>query len=152
MPDTFAGDEITRDHWPPSMVARNTTAIDDISNTSFEPGASEVSVIFVAPYSGRVAVCVQGGIDQDSAGNRVFITYEMYLGVSEAGTLVQAAKEANGISSNGGPASNDLICGNMSMVSGLTPGAEYFARMMHRTEGGATNDVTFRELIVFPVP
>lgn len=150
MPDTFAGDEITRDHWPAAKIARNLVAIDDISNTSFAAGTT-CELTFVAPSSGRVAVVVQGGIDQDSAGNRVFITYELYLGDSASGTLIVAAKEANGISSNGGPASNDLICGNLTMVAGLTPGATHFARMMHRTEGGATNDVTFRKLIVFPV-
>lgn len=150
MPDTFAGDEITRDHWPAAKIARNLVAIDDISNTSFAAGTT-CELIFVAPSSGRVAVVVQGGIDQDSAGNRAFITYELYLGNSASGTLIVAAKEANGISSNGGPASNDLICGNLTMVAGLTPGATHFARVMHRTEGGATNDITFRKLIVFPV-
>lgn len=150
MPDTFAGDEITRDHWPAAKIARNLVAIDDISNTAFAAGTT-CELTFVAPSSGRVAVVVQGGIDQDSAGNRAFITYELYLGDSAGGTLIVAAKEANGISSNGGPASSDLICGNLTMVAGLTPGATHFARMMHRTEGGATNDITFRKLIVFPV-
>jgi hypothetical protein len=150
VPDTFAGDEITRDHWPAAKIARNLTAIDDISNTSFAAGTA-CELTFTAPYSGRVAVVVQGGIDQDSAGNRAFITYELYLGSDATGTLVVAAKEANGISSNGGPASNDLICGNLTMVAGLTGGSTYFVRAMHRTEGGATNDITFRKLIVFPV-
>lgn len=152
MTDVHAGDEITRDHWPPARAARSTTAIDNVTSTAFTPGSPVVELTFTAPSSGRVAVCVQAGIDQDDAGNRLFVTYEMYQGTSSAGTLVQAARESYGVSSHGSPASNDLIWGNMSIVHNLTPGATHYARMMHRTEAGTTNDVTFRELIVFPVP
>lgn len=152
MTDTQAGDEITRQHFPPAVVARSTTAIDNVTSTAFTPGSPVVELTFIAPYSGRVAVCIQAGIDQDDAGNRLFVTYELYQGTSAAGTLKQAARESYGVSSNGSPAANDLIWGNMSIVHGLTAGATHYARVMHRTEAGTTNDVTFRELIVFPVP
>lgn len=151
MTDTQAGDEITRQHWPPAVVARDLTDQANITSTAYAPGSPAVELTFIAPTSGRVCVYVQGTLDGDDAGNRVFLSYEMYEGTSSSGTLVQAARDSYGISTPGNAASNDLICGNLSMVAGLTPGATHYARAMHRTEGGTTNDVGFRELGVFPV-
>lgn len=153
MTDIKAGDEIAAGWWPPAIRAESTTDIDNVTATTPQAGSPTVDVQFTSPLSGRVAVCIQGGIDQDSADDRLFINYEMYEGSSAAGTLVRDSRSSFGISSQGGTVSDELIQGNMTMVSGLTPGVTHFARVVHYTEGvSGTNDVTFRRIIVFPLP
>jgi hypothetical protein len=153
MADIRAGDEISAGWWPESVQAESSTDIDDITSGTFAPGASPVAVNFVAPLSGRVAVAVVGGIDQDSATDRAFISYAMYEGEDATGVLVRSARQGNGISSPGGNASDEMICGNMSMMSGLTPGATHYAEIQYATEGATgTNDITYRKIIVFPLP
>lgn len=155
MTDIKAGDEISESWWPPAVMSESSTANDNITNTSAAPaaGTPAVDVTFVAPSSGRVGVAIQGGIDQDSAEDRVFITYEVYEGTSAAGTLKRAQRANHGIASPGGNASDDLVQGNLTMVQGLTPGVTHFARVVHYTEGvTGTNDVIFRRIIVFPLP
>lgn len=152
MTDIRAGDEISKDWWPASVVDRDFTEQADISSATYVTGSPVVDVLFVAPLSGRVVVALQAGIDQDSAGNRALVSYQMYEGTSASGTLVQAPRDEYGVSSPGSAASDEMVQGNMSMVAGLTPGATHYARVVHRVDAGTTNDVTFRELIVFPVP
>lgn len=150
MADIRPGDEISAAYWPAAVWARDSTANND--QTSLVPiaGTPAVNVTFVAPRSGRVCVCVVGGIDNDEALNRAFVSYELYLGTSAAGTLVQAARTDFGVSSPGGSVSDLMIHGNMSMVDTLTPGATYFARVVHWVEGGTTNDIDVRAIAVFP--
>lgn len=153
MTDIKAGDEISKDWWPPAVMAEDGTDIDNITNTSYDPGTPVVSVTFTAPASGRVAVAIQGGIDQDSAEDRATISHEIYLGTSSAGTLIQSGRSSYGVGSPGGNASDELVQGNMSMTVGLTPGSTYYAQVVHQTEGVTnTNDITFRRIIVFPLP
>lgn len=151
MADILPGDEIRAAYWPAAVQAEDFTANDNVTSTTPIAGTPPVDVTFVAPLTGRVAVCIHGSIDNDSANDRAFITYEMYLGTSAAGTLVQAANVNFGMSSHGGINSDDMMHGNMSMVVNLTPGATYFARVVHFVEGvDGTNDVTVRRIIVFP--
>jgi hypothetical protein len=153
MADIRAGDEISAGYWPPAVMAEDGTDLDNVSSTTAIPGSPEVGVGFISPTTGRIGVCVQGGIDADSAEDRLFISYEVYEGTSASGTLVRDSRAGHGISSTGGVASDELFHGNMSMVSGLTPEVDHYARIVYWTEGvTATNDVTYRRIIVFPLP
>jgi hypothetical protein len=152
MPEIQAGDEIHSDWWPAAVENDDTTNFLDITSTSYTAGSPECSVLFEAPRSGRVAVCIAAGLQNQDAGDRVFLSWECYLGTSASGTLVQSAVDTHGVSTSGGPSSLEGTWANMVMLQGLTPGATYFARTMHRVDGGTTNDVHQRRIIVFPLP
>ena len=147
-----AGDQITADFWPPSVQADDGTVISNITNTTWAPGSPEVGVAFTAPKTGRVGIAVCGGMRETSATNRVFMTYELFLGSDNTGVQVEAPAIARGISTSGNTvASLDQAMGALEMYEGLTPGSTYYARIVYETEGGATNDITRRRIIVFPL-
>ena len=103
--------------------------------------------------SGRVGVVVAAEMrQQDPGGNRLFVQFELRLGSTSAGTLIVGAVVARGVSTTGDvTASEFMTFGNMSMVDGLTPGSTYFIRTMHRVDGGTTNDIGHRRLVVIPL-
>lgn len=152
-PSPAAGAHITSDWWPESVQSDDGTTISNITSTSYIAGSPVVSVTFTAPRSGRVGVCIGGGLREDSGGNRVWISYELYLGTSASGTLVHAGIDVRGVNSSGdATASGEQTHGNMSMEENLTPGATYYAQVVYKVSGGTTNDVTRRRIIVFPLP
>lgn len=151
--EILAGDQISTGWWPESVESGSSLLISNITNTAFEPGTPEVGATFEAPLTGRVGVAVSGGMVEQSSADRVFMTFELYLGTSSGGTLVQAAVEVRGISTGGdATASGDQSLGNMTMVENLTPGSTYFARIVYRTQAGTTNDITHRRITVIPMP
>lgn len=152
-PGPLAGAQISARQWPESVQNDDGTTISNITSTTFITGSPVVSVTFTAPHSGRVGVCIAAGLREDSAGNRVWVTYELYLGTSSSGTLVHAGVEPRGVNSTGdATASGEQTHGNMSMEENLTPGATYYAQVVYRVSGGTTNDVTRRRIIVIPLP
>lgn len=153
MSDIRAGDVISTTWWPESVRVEENTDQASISSTTFVTGSPVCSTTFVAPTSGRVAVIVAAEMREDSAGDRVFVTFEMYLGTSSAGTLVQSAKEVRGVSTNGYTGvSQFMTLGNMTMIEALTGGSTYYIQAMHRVDGGALNDIGHRRLCVIPLP
>ena len=147
-----AGDQISADYWPPAVQSDDGTVISNITNTSYAAGSPEVGVAFVAPKTGRVGIAVCGGMREDSAGNRVFMTYELFEGEDNTGVQILAPAGIHGISTSGATvATLDRALGALEMRQGLTPGTTYYARIMYLTEGGTTNDITRRRIIVFPL-
>lgn len=152
-PAPLSGEQISAGYWPESVQDDDGTTISNITSTTFITGSPVVSVTFTAPKTGRVGVCIGGGLVEQAAGSRVWITYELYLGTSSSGTLIHAGVEPRGVNTSGDTtASGDQTLGNMSMEENLTPGATYYAQVVHRTSGGATNDITRRRIIVIPLP
>ena len=152
-PGPLAGDTIDAEWWPPSVEADDGTTISNITSTAYITGSPVVSVTFTAPNSGRVGVCIGGGMVEQSAGSRVWISYELYLGTSSAGTLIHAGVDVRGVNSNGDTtASGDQTHGNMSMEENLTPGSTYYAQVVYKVSGGTLNDITRRRIIVIPLP
>lgn len=147
-----AGDQISTEYWPAAVQDDDGTTISNITNTTYAAGSPEVGVAFVAPKSGRVGIAVCGGMREDSAGNRIFMTYELFEGEDNTGVQVLAPAAIHGISTPGNTtASGDQTLGSLEMKQGLTPGTTYYARIMYQTEGGTTNDITRRRIIVFPL-
>lgn len=151
MAEIQAGDPINAEWWPDSVrVVENTDQLDQTS-TSAIAGSPECSTTFIAPDSGRVMVQVAAELrNDDTAGNRIFVTFEIRLG-SSAGAVHTAAVVHRGVSTTGDTtASQFMTHGNMSMVEGLTPRATYFIRTMQLVSGGTTNDIGHRRLCVIP--
>lgn len=155
MTDIKPGDEIAIEWWPESVEAENSTNILDVSSTTAVPGSPEVGVTFTSSRSGRAGVAVSAGIAEQSAGDRIFVSYEVYEGTSASGTLVRSARAINGISTHGDTTaggSGEMVHGNMGMVEGLTPEVTHYARVVHWVDGGTTNDITRRRITVIPLP
>lgn len=150
-----AGDEITTEWWPESVEAQDATTISNITSTSFIAGTPELGVNFVSAKTGRCAVCVSAGMFEQSAGDRLFISFQVYEGDDATGVLVRSARTGNGISTHGDTTaggSGEMVKGNMTMVEGLTPGVTHYARVMHSVDGGTTNDLRQRRITVIPLP
>lgn len=150
-----AGDEISKDWWPESVEAQDATTISNITSTSFIPGTPELGVGFISAKTGRCAVCVSAGMFEQSAGDRLFVSFEVYEGTSASGTLVRSARTGNGISTHGDTTaggSGEMVKGNMTMVEGLTPNVDHYARVVHSVDGGTTNDLRQRRITVIPLP
>lgn len=153
MADVQAGDEILAAYWPASVEDEDGTDQTNITNTSYAPGSPEVGAAFEAPHTGRVAIMVGGGMREDSATNRIFMTFELHEGSDNTGAQVVAPTAINGISTTGDTdASGDHSLGSLVVQEGLTPGTTYYARIMYQTEGGTTNDITHRRIVVVPLP
>lgn len=152
MADIGAGDEISKDYWPAAVMVNDATDQSNITSTTPVAGSPEAGVGFVSPKTGRVAVCVYAGLLQQDSGNRVSVTFEIYEGTSSSGTLVRSARSGFGVSTDGSATIFEQTTGNLTVVGGLTPGVDHYVRAMHFVDGGTTNDVTHRRIIVFPVP
>lgn len=148
------GDPIGTEWWPESVEAQDGTLISDISSTSFIVGSPELGVTFVAPRSGRVAVCVSAGMFEQSAGNRLFLSFAVHEGTSTAGAQVQVPRTMNGVSTHGDTTaggSGEMVKGNLAMVEGLVGGDTYYAVTMFSVDGGTTNDIRQRRITVIPL-
>lgn len=147
-----AGDAISTTWWPEAVTVLEDTDQLDITSTSATAGSPACSTTFVAPSSGRVGVAVAAEMRESAPGSRLFVGYELYEGTSAAGTLKQAYRVQFGVSTSGDTTASEFMThGNMTMVEGLTAGATHFIRTMHQTEGGATNDIGHRRLVVIPL-
>lgn len=155
MAEIKAGDVISTTWWPESVEVTEATAQTNISSTSFIAGSPECGVGFTSPSSGRVAVCVSAGLAEQSAGDRIAFTFEVYEGTSASGTLVRPARTPMGITTLGDTTAGgslELVHGNMVMIDGLTPAVSHYARTVHAVDAGTTNDLTQRRLTVIPLP
>lgn len=155
MAEIQAGDLIASAWWPESVESEDATLNANITSTAFIAGTPEVGVGFTSPSSGRVAVCVAAAFMEQSAGDRVLVSFEVYQGTSAAGTLKRSARSIFGVSSNGDTTAAGGLehgHGNMIMVDNLTAGVAHYARLVHAVDAGTTNDVTRRRITVVPLP
>ncbi|WP_381801232.1 hypothetical protein [Streptomyces niveus] len=105
-------------------------------------------VTFTAPASGKIKWTVMARLEH-SASNGVLATAEVRAGSTPgSGAIVDAA-------SDWGPShfgSDGARSGASHVVSGLTPGGAYNARILHRMTGvGGAGTISLRELIVEPL-
>jgi hypothetical protein len=140
----------------PTAWWHDDTAQSNLTSTAYETGTPEIGVYFIGPESGRVRVSVGGGFRDNggSALDRVFLAPQLFLG-SSAGTEIAAPAVAT--RGYGSVAENTeyQYGSRVSLVTGLTPGARYYIRLMHQTSAGTdpdTADIAARDLIVIPVP
>lgn len=109
---------------------------------------ADCAVSFVAPTSGRVLLLYAATLD-NSAANLTYGTPEVRTGSSiGSGTVVLAASDDNAIKVNG---TNEARYGTHYLLTGLTAGADYNARMLHRVSGG-TGTLDERTMTAVPTP
>jgi hypothetical protein len=155
MPDLLAGTEILAQDFPPAVWAQDTTAINNPTNTTYAPGTPEVGTTFTAPTTGRVLLVVGGGLGNSASSDRIYLSPEVFLGTSSAGTQVlPPVLLSRGFSSEYAAAAFHYGS-RESILEGLTPGAVYYARIVFKVNpdpGTQTGDIACRDITVVPIP
>lgn len=149
-----AGRPVRALDFPRAQQMYLTTNVLNISSTSYATGSPEVSVRFLAPSTGRVAVGVSGGVGNNGANaDRLFLTYQIFQGDPSDAVLHQAADAKRGVSNAATGTEGAQYAGHITMVDGLTPGQYYYAQLVHRTTlGSGTADISHRAITVWPIP
>ena len=153
MPDLAAGTPIRALDFPPTVAVTDGTGLANLGNTTYAPGSPEVGVSFVAPTTGRVITTVGAGVRNNTAtADRIFVTVQVLEGPDNAGTeFLAPSVPYYGVSSATGATTSDFqYLSRAQLVDGLTPGATYYARIMHAVTGGTTCDLAGRTLMIQP--
>lgn len=140
--------------FPPSQYDQDWTLISNITSVPFIAGTPEVAVTVTAPTSGKVFVCIGCGIRNNAAtAENGMVTYQVFEDTVN-GVLHQEANPDYGVRSVGIAQSQEFhYNGNMSLVTGLTPGRSYYFQLVYRCDLGAgTLDISSRDILVIPVP
>ncbi|MGW0587469.1 hypothetical protein [Streptosporangium sp. NPDC002607] len=151
MPDTLIGAKIRPNDFPRAVTASDSTAINDISSTSFIVGSPVVSATFVAPTSGAVLLSV-GLSARDNGGiNRVHLAPEVRVGSSGGSVVLSADVTTRGVGTPG-EITSFIYRSRTTLLTGLTGGTTYYVQTMHKVSGGSTADLQQRDLTVCPTP
>ena len=112
-------------------------------------GLFNVGIAFVAPTSGRVLINLRAVMLMD-VGTVGKASFRVGTGATiGAGTVIQAAGDATGISSFANTSSPEF--GSQFLVSGLVAGDTYNVQMEHRRVSGAGNTIFGnRQVTVIP--
>lgn len=155
MTDILAGATIKAVDRPAAVYTLDTTLQNDVTPDTYVTGTPVVDVTFTAPTSGRVKLTVGGASRSVSGGARALIVPEVYEGTSAAGTLIlEAIGDIDLIHGFVNPhsATDFLLGSRVSFLSGLTPGATHYARIMYKVSPtAAVADIGARDLGVVPL-
>lgn len=139
-------ERVLRDqHLAPAVENNEFANESNISSTSYITGGTVCSVTFTAPSSGKVKAFIYGAL-RGPGTDHVIMSFEVRED-SSGGALVHGPNDNDGMSRQ----DTDLErFSSFRLVSGLTPGAFYFAQTMHRVTGGSSADIIHRRLMVDP--
>ncbi|MFC5268472.1 hypothetical protein ACFPJ1_40740 [Kribbella qitaiheensis] len=127
------------------------------SGATWIPGSTPCAVAFTAPPSGAVMVHMKACILSSINDKAVWVDSEIKTGASLGSGSVVSGGTANnndGIVLGGTVTSGvplKLDSGTFKLVSGLTPGNSYNARVMYATEVGGNITILYRQLVVVPL-
>lgn len=128
----------------PIMVSES-TANTGITSAAYITGTPLCEGTFIAPPSGRVMV--QVGLNATGSNpQRIYFSWEMRV-TNVSGAVAVAAADANGILTDW--PNGAQVGGPITPVTGLTPGATYYVRTMHRVLGGS-GSIFVRRITVWP--
>lgn len=133
----------------PEVKSDREDASDTSTSTSYTTADMNVcGETFEAPPSGRVLIHISAYIE-NSAANNTFMGFEVRAGtVVGSGTVVTGfgADDSRAISRNN---INEAHFGRTFAVTGLTPGSDYNAQLMHRVTAG-TGTLQYRHIVIEP--
>lgn len=151
MPDLLAGTTVSAVDFPPtvqSLVDPSYTITTTTYGTGTTGGTySDCAVTFTAPTSGRVAVWLNARLVNNTATDGTLVCTE-----TREGGVVGSGNIVDGVGDRG-PSNYGVEFGRSGtshMISGLTPGATYNCRVLHKVTAG-TGSIALRELIVSPL-
>ena len=139
--------------WPDPVASYDNTTIANLTNTTFAVGSPVVELTFEAGTTGRALITLAAGARDNSGGNaRVICTFELYLGTSSAGTgiILSSGSTLEYECTSAGQALGFQYVARTALVTGLTPGSTYYARVMHKASASGGGDIAMRELTVRP--
>lgn len=133
----------------------SSTADESTTSVAFVAGSSPVGAAFVAPPSGKVFITWSVLMQQAIDGQASICTIVLRAGgVVGSGATEVAASSDRAITvgravNTGSPAI--LQASRRTLITGLTAGSTYNARIEFATDSGGNCGIFFRELIVEPV-
>lgn len=150
MPDLLAGTIIRAGDTPPTVAAAETPSFD-VAITSFGTASSggtynQVAVVFIAPTTGRVKIHLAARMINSSTSGTLLAPETRAGSTIGSGTVFEAASDAISISHYGAAFARSGAC---HLLTGLTPGATYNTRLLHRCSS-SSGTLANRELIVEP--
>ena len=127
-----------------------TEATDHLAftNTTFGAGTANCFVAFNGPQSGQAWVGVHANFESNTAGAIVYIGFEVRNSASAGGGSQIVVPDSDKSIANGN--TTRLLCGDEWLVTGLTPGQAYNARVMHLITS-SNGDIFNRRVTVKPV-
>lgn len=151
-----AGSVIYAADTPAVASAADGTDEAGFTSTTYIPGAVVVGTSFTAPTSGIVLIVWGARVESNTASRSVLLSVEVRDGATiGSGTVVSASSDDSAIETpqDASAGSNARIqASRHRLVTGLTAGMPYNARLTHRMFGGAGNgDVFYRDIVVFPM-
>lgn len=153
MTDILAGAKVQAADFPPTVWSNDETDINNITATSFTTGSPEVAVTFIAPTSGKVLIINGGGCRNNTGADQLYLGIEVRQ-TNGSGTLVYSPTiNGKDTLSCAKEATSHEYKSRAMVLSGLTAGGTYYARIQYRTlSGGGTADIGSRSIIVQPIP
>jgi hypothetical protein len=147
MSDLQAGTAITGTDAPTGVTSGVETTNQAPISTSYAAGTT-CGVTFIGPTTGRVLIEWRAFIDNDTAGAHTLIAPEVREGSTiGSGDVVLSPSDEISLQHEG---QNQLRMGMFYPLDGLTPGANYNVRLMHRVTAG-TGTLDDREVMVTPL-
>lgn len=153
--DLSAGTRVKALDFPESKQVYDHTDHLNMTGTTYSNGSPEVGVRFQAASSGRAAVTISTGMRNNTTANedRIFCAFQVYVGDPADGVEFQSEEVKLGMSNMAAGSDDIHYGGHLTMLTGLVPGEWYYARFRHRvTLGSGTADLTYRKILVFPIP
>lgn len=151
-----AGTQIRALDYPPSQFNYDESNILNITSTSWLVGSPEVSVRFRAPTTGRVGVTLSATVRNNAVNaERLFVGFRIMSGDPADNDTFQPVSAKYGRSNLAYADANNgaTAGGQLTIVTGLTPGDWYYAQTQYRvTLGSGTADLLYRSILVIPVP
>lgn len=151
MPDLLAGTTILAQDTPPVVYARIPDIFDNFTTTGYEPTATPCEITFLAPTTGRIKINIFVRADADTDGERFSADVEVREN-DGTGTVVHSPDSTTGAVQWEWPtaaAANSNISG-WRYITGLTPGATYWAQLQFNVTG-TDFDISDQALLYEPL-
>ena len=124
----------------------------NLTSTTYTSEKPVVGVRFTAPTSGNVVVAVGGGSRDNASGTqRAYLAPYIINAIDENSVALSPDNVGNAM--NPAPETTKYWFGQRQViVTGLTAGQRYIARVRSSVDGGSSCDVNVRDILVEPIP
>lgn len=135
-------------------IGAETTAQASYSSTTFSAGTQQCTAAFIAPPSGIVVVHWKAYFQAAINDKMAFVGCEIRTGSTPGGGSVTTPANSTDAIAVGGTVTGGvplrLKGSTYKLITSLTPGNPYHARIMYQTETGGNITVFTREVMVVP--
>ncbi|GAA2817546.1 hypothetical protein [Kribbella solani] len=136
-------------------VASDSNVEGPYSSATPTAGTNACGVAFTAPDSGSVLVHWKADFWSSQNDKVSFVSMEVRSGATIGGGSVVVASNSNDALKVSGSVTSGvearLGAGTFRLITGLTPGNSYHARLMHFSEASGNVTVFYRQVLVQPM-